>query len=271
MNLFIIRSAFILLALSQGLITLRADRFDHHFLPVTGEERAVLVLCPGMNGDGAFFLEEEPWVSFAREHQLGLLAIHYRSAPEPMYTEERQGYYWPEQGSGPALLEAIETHYGKPLPIVIYGFSGGAQFASRLVEWAPERIITWAAYSAQFWDPPQAAGTNPPGIVACGEHDGVRWFPSFAYFYQGRELGKPWTWVSIRETGHVRHREFEAFVREYFACILRSCESSAGDNFMYVDVGTEEASSESSILQPGLLAWLPDASLMAGWHGIHEP
>jgi len=213
-------AALLLVTFFSSTLLSAADRFDHHSLPPTGNEEAVLVLCPGMNGDGGFFLEETPWREFADQHDLGLVAIHYTSPAGPMYSEARQGYYWPEQGSGEALLAEIREVYGEDLPILLYGFSGGAHFASRFVEWVPERVVAWSAYSAQFWDSPTGGEILPLGIVACGERDGVRWFPSFAYFYEGRRLGKPWAWVSLADTGHTRNGPFEGFVRDFFTAVL---------------------------------------------------
>lgn len=225
-----------------------------------------------MNGDGAYFLKEQPWLEFAEKHELGVMAIHYRSNPDLMYGEARQGYYWPEQGSGEALLNAIEEHYGRSLPILIYGISGGAQFASRFVEWAPERVVVWAAYSAQFWDEPQETQAAPPGIVACGDQDGIRWFPSFSYFYQGRMLDKPWTWVSIGDTGHYRHRGFEQFVRDFFEEVLGNEQGEESHRPIYVDVDTEKTYENSyDFMQPALLAWLPSRELMMKWREIHVP
>lgn len=245
------------------------DRFEHRSLAPTGGEEAVLVLCPGMNADGGFFLEEEPWVSFAREHRLGLTAIDYRSGAKGLYSADRRGYYWPEQGSGEALLEEVRSVYGADLPILIYGFSGGAHFASRFVEWVPERIIAWSAYSAQFWDSPGGTADLPPGIVACGEEDGVRWFPSFAYFYEGRELGKPWAWVSLADTGHTRNGPFEAFVRDFFGAVLDGGEDTepvALDILSEETVGTDDV-----FFQPGLVAVLPSPALVESWRALHAP
>ncbi|MGE9289507.1 MAG: hypothetical protein ACQKBT_00870, partial [Puniceicoccales bacterium] len=244
------------------------DLFDHHSLPPTGNEQAVLVLCPGMNGDGAFFLEESPWREFAGKNDLGLMAIHYSSAVEPMYSEARQGYYWPEQGSGEALLSEINKVYGEDLPILLYGFLGGAHFVSRFTEWMPESVVAWSAYSAQFWDSPTEGEVLPPGIVACGEMDGVRWFPSFSYFYEGRRLGKLWTWVSLAGTGHVRNGKFEQFVREFFAAVLEGSDSSP----VLVDVLSGEIiEADEALLQPGLAAILPSVELLEPWQALHAP
>jgi pimeloyl-ACP methyl ester carboxylesterase len=241
------------------------DSYAWHAAEVRGGEQAVLVLCPGMNGDGAFFLDESPWMDFAAAHDLGVIAIAFKSNADQMYGEAREGYYWPEQGSGDALLDAIRETYGADLPILIYGFSGGAHFTSRFTEWVPERVIAWAAYSAQFWDSPQPNEINPPGIVACGEHDGPRWHSSFAYFYEGRELGKPWTWVSLPETGHVRHGAFEGFVREFFEDVQHPTGAAA-----YADVESgEQFQSSGDSVQTELQAVFPNEFLIQAWRDVH--
>ncbi len=163
---------------------------EHRFTETVENPVAVVVLCPGMNEDGAPLLEENAWREFAVEHGLGLMATAYRSPVEGLYGDDRRGYYWPEQGSGTALLEAVVGHYGSDLPILLFGFSGGAQFGSRFVGWAGERVLGFSVYAAQFRDQPtDLAGV--PGIVACGELDGERWQPTFVYFQEGRRLGHP--------------------------------------------------------------------------------
>jgi hypothetical protein len=265
--------SFILLILALTYVQANAENvYDWDSAPVRGDEVGVLVLCPGMNSNGVYFLGEEPWVNFADENKLGLISINFSSDPDLMYGAERQGYYWADQGSGEALLDAIRVTYGADLPIFIYGFSGGAQFTSRFVEWVPERISAWAAYSAQFWDDPVPSDYSPPGVVACGELDGARWFPSFSYFYKGRELGKPWTWVSIPETGHHRKGPFEAFVRSYFTELLSADAGSRAESF--VDIDTEELQEvdvvETATQQSGLLVWLPSTNILNEWKSIHH-
>lgn len=266
-------NSLILLLLALACVRASAeDVYDWQAAPVRGDEVGVLVLCPGMNSNGVYFLSEEPWVDFADKNKLGLISVNFSSDPDLMYGAERRGYYWPEQGSGDALLSAIKETYGKDLPIVIYGFSGGAQFTSRFVEWVPERISVWAAYSAQFWGDPVPFDRSPPGVVACGELDGARWFPSFSYFYKGRELGKPWTWVSIPETGHHRKGPFEAFVRSYFTEILSADAASETESF--VDIDTEDLQevdiADASQRQSGLLVWLPSTKILNEWKSIHH-
>ena len=80
------------------------ESFQFSFSPSNNNIKAVLVLAPGMNTDGAFFLKETPWMDFAKRNNLGVIALNYSSSEEDLY-QNRKGYYRPEQGSGQALLD----------------------------------------------------------------------------------------------------------------------------------------------------------------------
>ena len=67
------------------------DTFKFSDIPVSGGETAVLVLAPGMNTDGAFFLKEAPWMEFAKRNNLGVIALNYSSSEEDLY-QNRKGY-----------------------------------------------------------------------------------------------------------------------------------------------------------------------------------
>lgn len=253
-----------------------ADTFNFASAPVTGKEQGVLVLAPGMNMDGKFFLEETPWMEFAERNGLGVVALNYSSDPGKLYGPERQGYYWPEQGSGKALLGEIKRLYKKDLPVLIYGFSGGAQFAGRFIDFAPGRIIAWCAYSAQFWDSPKSledGGCKARGIVACGDLDGARWQPSFGFYYQGRLQGKDWIWLSRRNTEHNRSAGLEKFVREFFQEELDihfKKKEAKGD--VFADVSKIEIVEDKDFeMQPALLSTFRTKELFESWKGIHSP
>lgn len=263
----------ILTLLSASFILHADDKFSFSNSEVTNNEQAVLVLAPGMNMDGAFFLKEAPWVEFAKKNNLGVIALNYYSDEEDLY-ENRRGYYWPEQGSGAALLDEIKRIYGKDLPIVIYGFSGGAQFASRFIDWAPDRVIAWCAYSAQFWDYPKEGTktTKARGIVACGDQDGMRWQPSFSFYYQGRKNNRPWIWVNISNTGHNRSAKFEKFVRQFFDEELAIWR---GDKKAQEDILSDISNSDNELLliseQPELQCPFRTEEILQAWKKIQAP
>lgn len=235
-----------ILSITLTLVSFAEDKFAFSSTPASNEIKAVLVLAPGMNMDGAFFLKESPWTEFAKKNNLGVIALNYSSSEEDLY-QNRKGYYWAALGSGQALLDEIKRVYGKDLPIILYGFSGGAHFVSRFIDWAPDRIIAWCAYSAQFWDYPEDGTkvTNARGIVACGDQDGLRWQPSFSFYYQGRKNKRSWIWVNISNTGHNRSAKFEKFVRQFFD---EEIAISRGDKKPSEDIYADISNSDNELL-----------------------
>jgi pimeloyl-ACP methyl ester carboxylesterase len=165
------------------------DRADLYFVLPIDHPKAVLVLSPGVNVSGESLIRSPAWQQFAQQNHLGLVGLSF-SSPEKMILDGT-GYYYASKGSGEKLLEGIRKIYGKDLPLLLYGFSGGAHFTSRFEEWAPSRVIAWCADSAGWWDEPKLSAITPPGIVACGEND-PRYGASLSYFKQGRAAGKPW-------------------------------------------------------------------------------
>jgi hypothetical protein len=246
--------------------------------------RAVLVLCPGCNGDGTEWIKQAVWQQFAREHSLGLVGLSFASEV-PLLTHGR-GYYYVSNGSGQVLLDALRKIYHRDLPLLLYGFSGGAHFTSRFVEWQPQRVLSWCAYSAGWWDHPQPAAQTPSGIVACGDEDGERYGASLIYFKQGRAAGKPWTWVSVPKIGHARSSELEAFVRSYFTASLaladrplsvsdrdaRAHTAIASGGPEWRDVDTKDVLTfVQAAAQPSLSAWFPDHETATQWAAFHTP
>ena len=49
---------------------LSKDSFQFSFSPLNDNVETVLVLAPGMNTDGVFFLKEAPWMEFAKRNNL---------------------------------------------------------------------------------------------------------------------------------------------------------------------------------------------------------
>jgi hypothetical protein len=231
--------------------------------------RGVIVLAPGWNGDGEYLVRQKEWQKFAHKNKLALVGLSFASANEPR--EEKLGYYYVPQGSGEALLQGITQIFGQSeLPLLMYGFSGGAHFTSRFEEWKPERVLTWCAYSAGWWDRPQTSQVSPPGLVICGDGD-ERYGASLIYFKQGRALGKPWLWISVPRNGHNPHPEAEDFVRDYFQVILdgKARDATKGG---WIDIDRQAITNVEEVsAQPSVTAWLPDMKLLQRWITLHEP
>lgn len=225
--------------------------------------KAILILVPGLNGNGKYLLQSVQWREFAHKYKLGLVGLSFASSIKDI--NENKGYYYPSTGSGSLLLAGLRKigkGYDK-LPILMYGFSGGAHFTSRFVEWRPQKIKAWVAYSAGWWDSPRIQASNPPGIVACGSKD-YRLKASRDYFWLGRELNKPWLWMELNNVGHTTVDSFDNFIRKYFAAILDG--NIKNDIGCWVDIyNLKIVDTEYAKMHPCATGWLPAKYLYSEW------
>jgi pimeloyl-ACP methyl ester carboxylesterase len=163
----------------------------------------ILLLIPGFNGSGEKIIDDR-WKHFADEHSLVLLAPTFTSTNSPQELRTK-GYYYPEQGSGTVIEEALsEVHRrtGAPVDkILIFGFSAGAHLAHRFALWKPDRVEAFVAYSAGWWSDPTPALRGVPALIMCGESD-ERYEPTRAFMERGMSLHLPWIWRSYKEMGH---------------------------------------------------------------------
>ena len=244
---------------TQGILSSR-------FLVWTSSESipsAVLVLCPGQNGDGAEFLAGREWKEFAVRHNLAIMVPHFVSNDGDLLAGK--GYFRAELGSGHLLRLALKKCGWDNVPLLFYGFSGGAHFAMSFAAWQPERVLAFCAYSFAWWSPPPASLTCP-ALIVCGQADGVRYGSAFSYFQAGKREGKPWAWVSLEGQGHTPSVGLQSFVRDYFACVLKSSirEEVVVDN----TTGNLLKDSPCDAITTSIL---PCGELHDPWRRIHHP
>lgn len=231
--------------------------------PSTGKPSGVLVLCPGQNGDGEELWTDLKWRAFAEQGHLALIVAAFASPDEEL--REGRGYFDASRGSG-RMLEAILKEAGwEGLPLVLYGFSGGAHFAMTFAAWAPARVSAFCAYSFGWWRRPPE-GLLCPAIVACGQLDGTRYGAAFEFFQIGRTMGKPWIWVSIRERNHSPCAELDDFVREFFSAIL-----DANPKFQLVVDNVRKTAVDPRQTDSLTTSVLPSSHLLPEWRRIHQP
>src|SRR5580658_3884268 len=120
------------------------ERADLYILKFTEHPTAILVLCPGFDANGENWIQKPAWQTFAKAHNLNVVALSFASDGDLL--RKGRGYYYPEQGSGQLLLDEIDRKFDANTPLLLYGFSGGAHFASGFAEWKPERVMGWCAY-----------------------------------------------------------------------------------------------------------------------------
>lgn len=244
------------------------ERCDVYVSHVVSRPRAILVLCPGQNGNSRGRLDQEEWKRFARENNLDLAAISFVSPDTALHAGG--GYFDARKGAGDHLLEAIRRSLGGDAPLLFYGFSGGAHFVNSFVNWKPESVLAFCAYSAAWWEKPVADGAVQPGIVACGADDPERCSASQTFFSQGRADGKSWTWLNLAGIGHQESKALDNFVRLYFSAIL---ENKTGDsNGEWYDVDTKRLLTAGEAKeQPTLACWLPNSTVAEIWLKLHQP
>ncbi len=115
-------------------VPLGMTRADIYINPAMDHAAGTLILCPGHNGSAQDMVDSVEWSGFAREQNLNLLGLSFASDDNP----GSHGYFEAESGSGAILLEGLRRAFGpRPGPLLIYGFSRGAQFTYSLVHWKP--------------------------------------------------------------------------------------------------------------------------------------
>ena len=239
---------------------------DIYYFPAQEPVKAVLVLCPGDNGNGRKLLEMAEWSDYANSNHVGLVGLSFVSKLQDLNAD--RGYYRVEKQSGRMVLDAVDKVFGPHKPLLMYGFSGGAHFTSNFVTWSPHRVLAWCAYSAAWWDTPAKAGVpSPPGIIACGQLDTTRKDESYKYFKTCRVNGQRVTWICLPETGHELSLPLENLVRSYFHEILVNTNNLSG---LWYDVDKRQpVEVETAASWPTLYSWLPSENVAREWQSLH--
>lgn len=240
-------------------------RADIYIVPAPGNVAATLILCPGHNGNGKEMLDSPEWTEFAKKLNLNLVGLSFASNDDP----QDRGYFRAEAGSGNLLLTGLRQAFGaKQPPLLIYGFSRGAQFTYTFSRWRPDLVAAWCAYSATEWEKPKKDACEPRGIIACGDEDEPNYSSATFQFLQGRSMSKPWTWLSIAHMGHSRSSSLEAFARLYFSSVLLNPRQKG----LWFDVDTKMPVDSADLQEhPTLAAWLPDEAVAQAWKNLHQP
>jgi pimeloyl-ACP methyl ester carboxylesterase len=241
-------------------------RTDIYYIQPRYEPVACLVMCPGVNGSGEYYLARKDLQEFADHYRVALVGLSFASDEDGLKADNK-GYYYTNQGSGQLLLDAIDQHISKGIPLILYGFSGGAHFVSSFEENYPKRVMAWCAYSAGWWEDAIANESKPPGIIACGKLDTVRYAQSLIYFQEGRKFGKPWCWVSLAGTEHAENNKLDRFVQVYFGSILDKTLDEGG----LFDIKTKQKLDGTNTQELETSVWLPSNHVADLWSALHNP
>lgn len=230
-------------------------------------------------------VQSAAWREFAAREGLDLVGMRFVSSDEDL--KNGRGYFVASRGSGALLEEGLKKAGLEGLPIYLYGFSGGAHFAMSFAAWRPERVAGFCAYSFAWWSPPPPE-LRCPALIVCGQADGTRYGSSLAYFQAGRKAGKPWTWVSLKDTPHAPNAELDEFVREYFSFVLKAGKAASGNGRLGesdLGQGLEKQPEAASTLVDNMTervvsvgekeavatSVLPGSDLWLRWRKVHHP
>lgn len=186
----------------------------------------ILVLVPGYNEDGIGFLKNRQWLKFACQTGGAIVACTFKAMDENKGPSVH--YAAARHGSGAALESAIEQldvknslYSLKDLPLLIYGFSAGGQFAYGFSCHNPERMIGFAAVKGGYYfREPMNKTWEVPGLIISGREDSERRKTEIRNLFElSRAKGSPWCWMEDN-SGHEEARVLSVVI-PYFRELLR--------------------------------------------------
>ena len=187
----------------------------------------ILVLLKGINADGSGLLEHKQWLQFASETQAAIVACTLVKKDKKKY-DKHNHYAAAQCGSGAALESAIEKldeaqkgYSLKELPLLIYGFSAGGQFAFGFSCHNPTRMIGFAAGKGGYYYPEAIKGTyKVPGLMISGKKDKPKRKNAIRELFElNRAQGAPWCWMEDKSS-HVEANILSVVI-PYFKELLR--------------------------------------------------
>lgn len=140
-----------------------------------GKPYRLLFLCPHLNQAGLDKLKgSAAWLALADERDWFVMTCIFKQKPTDGH-DRKLAYYYPEEFSGKAVLEALAL-VGKKYPVdterlLMQGLSGGAQFVHRFALWAPDRVTAVAVNSTSWFDAPNAKTNRVAWMITIGESD----------------------------------------------------------------------------------------------------
>lgn len=244
-------------------------------------------------------IDDLHWQALAREYRCGLLVPTY----ETVDADDCRAWCDPRRGSDAAFLAALERlaeAAGRPevstVPWCLWGHSGGAFWATIMLERHPDRVVaTWLRSGSPF--PAVARGEIPPLHfpdaafgVPIGVNPGIkeRGDPTFAAAWTGaidtlaffRPRGGPVTFAPDPHTGHEcgQSRSLAVpFFAHWLAARLPEVAGVAGplravsaENALGTPLDGDDLPGEPRPLaecgdDPARCGWLPDTRFAARW------
>lgn len=233
--------------------------------------KGILVLVPGLDGDGRGAVESARWQALAREFDLALVGCFMQGG----------GYHQAENGTGEALLDALKDFAKQSshpelntVPLVMWGHSAGGQFNYNFVSWKPQRVAAFIVNKGGYYSgQPNGQSRKVPGLFFLGTKDSELRINSITGIYEkGRKLGALWALAPEANAGHEEGRTQEV-ANTFFKAILPHRLSSSGKLEDVEERTGWLAAPEKKIIEPAATSkltkseagWLPDEATAKAW------
>jgi len=232
-----------------------------------GKPRAILFLAGGTDSDVRPSIQDARWRALAERESLVLIAACLRGAGE--------AYEVASQGSGQALLDAVaafgqqsgRTELGR-LPLILYGYSAGGQFAFHFACWKPERVEAIVCVKSGPLPQP-LAGKTPQfcALFIVGERDQPgRVREVTRAFAAGRSTGAPWCLAFQPDAGHGSEG-----CRNLAESFIGAANPSASGTVCYAQLSSPDhlgTGATTGLATDSNYSWLPSASFSKVWRGF---
>ncbi|MEM1057972.1 MAG: hypothetical protein AAGK14_01880 [Verrucomicrobiota bacterium] len=182
--------------------------------------RGLLVLVPGINGDGRGQATNKGWQKLAREFDFGTLGLCMKSGP-PYYHEAHRG-------SGEVLLQALE-HFAEETereelenaPLAMWGHSAGGQFNYNFACLEPKRVITYVVNKGGYYAGKiKGDAEDIPAVYFMGETDSAERRKNIrALFEEARDEDAPVCLIVEKGVGHGVGKT-RSFAEAYFRTVI---------------------------------------------------
>jgi hypothetical protein len=242
--------------------------------------RAIIVLVPGLRGDGRGMVDDSSWQALAQKYRLALVGCNLIGPGN---------YYEAPNGTGDALLEALKK-FGEQsnhpevatAPLLLYGESAGGQFDYDFVLWKPERVMAFVVNKGGYYDSgsPDNAVCAVPGLFFLGLADSDLRINAITNIWtEGRKRGALWALAPQPNSGHEFSRT-AGVARSFFDSVLpnRLPDDLAGSDDAPPMKAMQESQGwtgdlkthETQAIPAGSdadrnAAWLPDERSAAAW------
>jgi len=249
------------------------------WVPSSEPVRGMIVMVPGVNGDGRGAATNKGWQKLARELGFGLVGVHFKDKDPGSAV-----YCNADNGSGEAILDALEEFAEKhnhpeveDAPLLLWGHSAGGQFNFNFACIEPKRVLGFVVNKGGYYY--DRATDNDvrkiPAILFLGKQDkGERVQNITKLFDENR--GRRALWALCEEPGGHGIGKSREVAEVFFRSVVAMRLPETGLDRGIQDIDQEEGwlgNNETGEIAPfksyegddDEASWLPDEATARAW------